>query len=91
MVPIKQTTRPLASPTTPQAVAQAVALAAAGHGLSHLEHRDGRSWFLFEPDARIAATATAYHTSQLQVDARGFADVLRGLKNAIHSAAPVQR
>ena len=68
----------------------ASALVTAGHGLSHLEHRDGRSWFLFEPDARIAATATAYHTSNLQVDARGFADVLRGLKHALH-AAPVQR
>jgi len=69
----------------------AAGLIVAGHVLCHLEHRDGRTWFLFEPDARIAATATAYHTSNLSVDARGFADVLRGLKNAIHSAAPVQR
>jgi len=68
----------------------AAGLIVAGHSLSYLEHRDGRTWFLFEPDARIAATATAYHTSNLQVDARGFADVLRGLKHALH-AAPVQR
>jgi len=68
----------------------AAGLIVAGHTLSHLEHRAGRTWFLFEPDTRIAATATAYHTSNLQVDARGFADVLRGLKHALH-AAPVQR
>ena len=68
----------------------AAGLIAAGHPLSHIEHRDARSWFVFDTDARITATATAYHTSNLQVDARGFADVLRGLKHALH-AAPVQR
>jgi len=69
--------------------ALAAALLTAGHRLSYIEHRAGRSWFVFDADARIAATAARYFTSNLTVDARSFADTLRALKAALH-AAPVQ-
>jgi hypothetical protein len=65
----------------------AAGLVATGHAMSHIERRDGRAWFVFDPDARIAGTAARFYTSNLAVDARSYADVLRGLKAALHEAA----
>ena len=58
--------------------------------LSHIERRSGRSLFVFQPDTGIAVTAARYYTSNLGIDARAFADALRGLKAALH-AEPVAR
>ncbi len=63
------------------------AILAAGHKLSHVERRAGRGWFVFEPDARIGATAAKYYAGNLTVDARTYADHLRGLKGALHAPA----
>ena len=65
----------------------AAGLVVAGHALSHIERRDGRAWFVFDPDPGLAGTATRYYTSNLLVDARGYADTLRALKAALHEAA----
>jgi len=87
----------MATPTPPEApeystsdLNLAAALVTAGHGLSHLEHRGGRCLFVFQPDTGIAVTSARYYTSNLTVDARAFADALRGLKAALH-AEPVAR
>ncbi len=63
------------------------ALLAAGHPLDRVERRAGRGWFIFAPDPRIGATAARYFAGNLTVDARMFADHLRGLKGALHTPA----
>ncbi len=67
------------------------AILAAGHKLNRVERRAGRGWFIFEPDPRIGATVAQYFAGGLQVDARTFADHLRGLKGALHAPVSVQR
>ncbi|MDP9355183.1 MAG: hypothetical protein M3R02_07850 [Chloroflexota bacterium] len=63
------------------------AILAAGHKLSHVDRRVGRGWFVFEPDPRIGATVARYFAGNLSVDARTYADHLRGLKGVLHAPA----
>ncbi|MDP9362940.1 MAG: hypothetical protein M3Q10_01695 [Chloroflexota bacterium] len=67
------------------------ALMAAGHPISHVDRRVGRGWFVFEPAPRIGATVARYFAGNLSVDARTYADHLRGLKDAPHAPVRVLR
>ncbi len=84
-------TRPATDAYETTDLSLAGAILAAGHKLSHVERRADRGWFVFEPDPRIGATVARYFAGGLQVDARTFADHLRGLKGALHAPVRVQR
>ncbi len=63
------------------------AILAAGHKLSHVERRNGRGWFVFEPDPGIETTAARYFAGNLAVNARAYSDHRRALKQALHALA----
>ncbi len=64
----------------------AAALATAGLVVSRIDRRDGRAVFVFAADDRLPELVQRYYRGALSVDARGFADTVRALKSAIHSA-----
>ncbi len=65
----------------------AAAATTAGLCLDAIVRHGGRAVFVFAPDPRLAETVQNYYRGALSVDARGFADAIRGLKAAVHVPA----
>ena len=62
------------------------ALLTAGHEPAGIDRRGKRSWFLFAPETAITEASRRFYTGQLPLDARGYSDNIKALKNALHAA-----